>query len=100
MIGVGYNPSQTSATNFFLPQAKLRGQVATEQEKVLTAKESELEEVQTALQDLRGRLQAEEGRREQGEIQIGRLQASLEEAKKTIGNNENSKLCNCHFFVL
>ncbi|KAL5962859.1 hypothetical protein TSMEX_009428 [Taenia solium] len=70
-------------------KAKLRGQVATEQEKVLTAKESELEEVQTALQDLRGRLQAEEGRREQGEVQISRLQASLEEAKKTIENNEN-----------
>lgn len=70
-------------------KAKLRGQVATEQEKVLTAKESELEEVQTALQDLRDRLQAEEGRREQGEIQISRLQASLEEAKKTIENNEN-----------
>ncbi|KAL5105035.1 hypothetical protein TcWFU_009758 [Taenia crassiceps] len=70
-------------------KAKLRGQVATEQEKVLTAKESELEEVQTALQDLRSRLQAEEGRREQGEVQIGRLQASLEEAKKTIENNEN-----------
>ncbi|VDM16608.1 unnamed protein product [Hydatigera taeniaeformis] len=70
-------------------KAKLRGQVATEQEKVLTAKESELEEIQTALQDLRGRLQAEEGRREQGEVQISRLQASLEEAKKTIENNEN-----------
>ncbi|VDD80090.1 unnamed protein product [Mesocestoides corti] len=70
-------------------KAKLRGQVATEQEKVLTVKESELEDAQTMVQELQQRLKAEQAKQAQGDFQINELQASLEEAKKTIENNEN-----------
>ncbi|KAM7536749.1 hypothetical protein Aperf_G00000086356 [Anoplocephala perfoliata] len=70
-------------------KAKLRGQVATEQEKVLTAKEAEAEEAMTALREVRDQLHAEEARRAQSDEQVLSLQAALEEAKKTIENNEN-----------
>lgn len=69
----------------------MRGQVATEQERVLLAKETEFEEAQSNLVDLRNRLREEETRRESADIQVAQLKASLEEAKRTIENNENSK---------
>ena len=69
--------------------------MATEQERVLLAKETEFEEVRSNLTDLRNRLHEEETRREQGDAQIAQLQATLEEAKKTIENNENSKFFFC-----
>ncbi|VDL60403.1 unnamed protein product [Hymenolepis diminuta] len=70
-------------------KAKLRGQVATEQEKVLTAKEAEAEDALTALREVRNQLHAEEARRERCDTQILNLQAALEETKKIIENNEN-----------
>nr|CDS33022.1 spindle assembly abnormal protein 6 [Hymenolepis microstoma] len=70
-------------------KAKLRGQVATEQEKVLTAKEAEAEDALSALREVRDQLHAEESRRERCDAQIINLQTALEEAKRTIKNNEN-----------
>lgn len=64
--------------------------MATEQEKVLTAKEAEAEDALTALREVRDQLHAEEARRERCDTQILNLQAALEETKKIIENNENS----------
>lgn len=74
--------------------------MATEQEKVLTAKEAEAEEAMTALREVRDQLRVEETRREHSDAQILSLQTALEEAKKTIENNENSRLSVACFWLI
>ncbi len=45
-----------------------------------------------AVRELNERLEEEKSKREQADSQVLQLQAALDESKKTIENNENSKL--------
>lgn len=69
----------------------MRGHVATEQEKVLTAREADLEEVQVTVRELTESLEIEKAKRLENGTEVTRLQLALADAKKTIENNENSK---------
>ncbi|BHF75511.1 Spindle assembly abnormal protein 6 [Sparganum proliferum] len=70
-------------------KAKLRGQVATEQEKVLTSKELELEDLQQKIEQLKTQVSAEKRQREEGQAKLLQVESALEEAQKTIKSNEN-----------
>uniref|UniRef100_A0A0X3NL25 Spindle assembly abnormal protein 6 homolog n=1 Tax=Schistocephalus solidus TaxID=70667 RepID=A0A0X3NL25_SCHSO len=70
-------------------KAKLRGQVATEQEKVLTSKELELEDLQQKVEQLKTKLNAEQRQCEDGRAKLLKVESELEEAQKTIKSNEN-----------
>ncbi|KAL7058531.1 hypothetical protein AAHC03_016686 [Spirometra sp. Aus1] len=70
-------------------KAKLRGQVATEQEKVLTSKELELEDLQQKMEQLKTQVSAEKRQREEGQAKLLQVESALEEAQKTIKSNEN-----------
>ncbi|KAA3672724.1 spindle assembly abnormal protein 6 [Paragonimus westermani] len=70
-------------------KAKLRGQVAAEQERLLSAKEAELQERQNDVDRLKGELKEATDSTVRLNHQIDRLSSELAEAQKTIKTNEN-----------
>ncbi|KAF6779747.1 hypothetical protein AHF37_00880 [Paragonimus kellicotti] len=70
-------------------KAKLRGQVAAEQERLLSTKEAELQERQNEVERLKGELKEATDSTVRLNHQIDRLSSELAEAQKTIKTNEN-----------
>ncbi|KAF7260076.1 Spindle assembly abnormal protein 6, partial [Paragonimus skrjabini miyazakii] len=70
-------------------KAKLRGQVAAEQERLLSTKEAELHERQNEVDRLKGELKEATDSTVRLNHQIDQLSSELAEAQKTIKTNEN-----------